>query len=142
MKTLRSVLFVFAALFMATAAHAEGQKVTAYVPFDFVVGDRAYPAGEYSLEAIAGTGAVIRIENADRAQEADGSVLSHACTSIVPSEKTKLVFHRMGDALFLSQVWIQGNTYGREFSKSKTEIQLAGNNLKSETVIVAANLTK
>jgi hypothetical protein len=54
MKNLRSVIFVLAVLLMATAANAQQTNVKANVPFDFVVGDRAYPAGEYSLKSMQG----------------------------------------------------------------------------------------
>ena len=47
----------------------------------------------------------------------------------------------MGGQYFLYQVWTEGNTTGREFPMSKTEIQLARNS-QPEIVIVAANLTR
>lgn len=46
MNNLRSVLFALIVLLMATAAQAQQTNVKAKIPFDFVVGDRAYPAGE------------------------------------------------------------------------------------------------
>jgi hypothetical protein len=64
MKNLRSVLGVLTVLLMATTAQAQQTHVKANVPFDFVVGDRAYPAGEYSLKSIVDDGSVIQIANA------------------------------------------------------------------------------
>jgi len=141
MKTLFSVLSLFAALFMATAAHAQQTKMSTTVPFDFVVGDQAYPAGEYSLRSVTDSGTAIRINNR---QEIGGgtNVLSNACTSVEPSKTTKLVFRRMGDYYFLYQVWTAGNTSGREFPKGRTEVRLAQNHEKSELVIVAANISQ
>ena len=140
MKHLRSVLFVFTALLLATAARAQSTNVTASVPFDFVVADQAYPAGDYAVKSISDTGIPILIRNSDQAEK--GFVLSVPCSSVKPSTTTKLVFHRMGGQYFLYQVWTEGNTIGREFRLSKTEKQLARNSSKSEIVIVAANLTR
>ena len=140
MKHLRSVLFVFTALLLATAAHAQSTNVTASVPFDFVVANQAYPAGDYAVKSISDTGVPILIRNSDEAEK--GIVLSGSCSSVKPSTTTKLVFHRMGGQYFLYQVWQEGQTTGREFPLSKTEIQLARNSSKPEIVIVAANLTR
>ena len=139
MKHLRSVLFVFTALLLATAVHAQSTYVTASVPFDFVVADQTYPAGDYAVKSISNTGVPILIRNSDKAE---GLALSVACSSVKPSTTTKLVFHRMGGQYFLYQVWQEGNTTGREFPLSKREIQLARNSSKPEIVIVAANLTR
>ena len=139
MKHLRSVLFVFTALLLATAAYGQTTNVTASVPFNFVVADQAYPAGDYAVKSISNTGVPILIRNSDKAE---GLALSVACSSVKPSTTTKLVFHRMGGQYFLYQVWQEGQTTGREFPLSKTEIQLARNSSKPEVVIVAANLTR
>ena len=47
MKNLRSILAALVVLLMATAAHAQQPMVSATVPFNFAIGDRAYPAGNY-----------------------------------------------------------------------------------------------
>ena len=138
MKHLRSVLFVFTALLLATAAYGQTTNVTASVPFNFVVADQAYPAGDYAVKSIGENGVPILIRNTDEG----GIVLSLACSSAKPSATTKLVFHRMGGQYFLYQVWQEGNTIGREFRLSKTEKQLARNSSQPEIVIVAANLTR
>ena len=140
MKHLRSILFAFTALLLATAAHAQSTNVTASVPFDFVVGDHAYPAGDYVVKSISDTGVPILIRNTNESEK--GIVLSSACSSGKPASTTKLVFHRMNDQYFLYQIWREGSTEGREFAISKTELRLARNSDKPALVIVAANLTR
>jgi hypothetical protein len=140
MKNLRSFFLAFAALFMATAAHAQQQYVKANVPFDFVVGNRAYPAGEYYVKAIGEGSAVLLIDNRQEAKT--GMVLSITCAQLSPSDNTKLVFHRVGNSYFLSQMWTAGNTQGWEFPMSRTEIQISQNREKPEMVIVAANISR
>lgn len=134
MKNLRSILAAFAVLLMATAAHAQ-QKITATVPFNFVAGDRAYPAGDYTIGA---DGVVLKIANGEKTEV----MLSQACESLTPSADTKLVFDRMGGSYFLRQIWVAGNSRGRELPRSHSEMQLAQNHEKSESVIVAANITR
>lgn len=140
MKNLRSVLSILGLLLMATAAQAQQTRVKANVPFDFVAGDRAYPAGEYSLKSTTHSDAVIWIDNTQ--EVAGGFVSSNPCESATPSANTKLVFRRMGDYYFLYQVWTAGQPSGREFPKSRTEVRLAQNHEKSELVIVAANISQ
>jgi hypothetical protein len=138
MKTLRSALVAFAVLFVATAAHAQSTKVAATIPFNFVAGDRAYPAGDYLF---SNNGSVLRI-----ASEANTSIdemtQSQACETLRPSDKTKVVFRQMGGDYFLEQIWVAGENRGHELPRSKSETHLAQNHEKSESVIVAANLVK
>jgi len=138
MKTLRFVLCALTALLMASGAFAQTQ-VKANIPFDFVVGDRYYSAGEYSLKAINDAG-VMQITNTDL--EMSVNVGSNACGLTLPSEKTVLQFRRMGDMYFLYRIWVRGDTTGREFPRSREERRLAQLHEKPEIVIVAANVTK
>jgi hypothetical protein len=136
MKNLRSVLFVLAAILLVPAVRAQQNPVKAEVPFDFVVGDRAYPAGEYTLKSALENSGIIRLDNT---QEVIGRFISSIkCENRVPSNETKLVFHRMGGHYFLYQVWVAGSLTGREFPKGRIEVQLAQNHETPDVVIVAA----
>ena len=137
MKNLRSMLFALTVLLLATAAQAQQTNVSATVPFDFVVGDRAYPAGEYTVKSISGNGIALLIDNS----QDKGIVLSNTCTSLRPSEGTRLVFQHLGDNYFLYQIWTEGNSSGRELRMSKAEVQIAKNYSKPELVMVAANIS-
>jgi hypothetical protein len=137
MKNLRSILAALAVLLVATATQAQTAKVTATVPFNFVVGDHAYPAGDYSFR---NNGSVLQIANAEEATT--DMILSQACERVTLSPDTKLVFDSMGGYYFLRQIWVAGNARGRELPRSHTEIRLAQNNDKMESVIVAANIAK
>jgi hypothetical protein len=140
MKNLRSVLFVLAVLFLATATRAQQNAIKADVPFDFAVGDRAYPAGEYTLKSTLHDAGVIRLDNTQ--QPIAGFIPSNSCDNGSPSKETKLVFHRVGSRYFLYQVWIAGNLTGRQFPKGRAEVEYARNQDKQELVIVAARLTR
>jgi hypothetical protein len=138
MKSLRSILFGLTVLLMATAAQAQQTSVRANVPFDFVVANHAYPAGEYALKSLTGNGMPIRVENLQ--DETMKIALSNACNSDKAATSTKLIFHRVGDSYFLYQIWQQGSTWGREFPVTRAERQIAQNHEKTELVIVAANI--
>ncbi|HEV7511866.1 MAG TPA: hypothetical protein VGO27_09205 [Candidatus Acidoferrum sp.] len=137
MKNLRSILAALAVLLMATAAHAQQMTLSATVPFNFVVGDRAYPAGDYLF---SNRDNILKITNAEQAKTE--ITLSNACESVRPSTHTKLVFDSMGGYYFLRQIWVAGNSSGRELSRSRTEVRLAQNHEKQESVIVAANISR
>jgi hypothetical protein len=137
MKNLRSILAALAVLLMATAAHAQQTTVSANVPFNFVVGDRAYPAGDYLFR---NSESVLMITNAEQAKT--DITLSNACESVTLSADTKLVFDSMGGYYFLRQIWVVGYSSGRELPRSLTEVRLAQNHEKQESVIVAANISR
>jgi hypothetical protein len=137
MKNLRSILAALVVLLMATAAHAQQTIVSATVPFNFAVGDRAYPAGNYLFK---NNGVILLISDADRVKTA--VTLSHSCESAAPSVDTKLVFDTMGGYYFLRQIWVAGDLTGRELPRSRTEVRLAQNHEQQESVIVAANISR
>jgi hypothetical protein len=139
MKNLRSILLALTVLLLATAAQAQTTNVKANVPFDFVVGDHTYPAGKYTVKSMATDSVAIRINNADESEK--GTTLSNACQKAQPARQTTLVFRRLGDNYFLYQVWTEGNSLGREFPMSKSEVKIAENYSKHELVTVAANIS-
>src|ERR1700674_4638614 len=80
MKNLRSILAALAVLLMATAAHAQQRTLSATVPFNFIVGDRVYPAGDYLFR---NSDSVLKITNTEQAKTE--VTLSNACESVTPS---------------------------------------------------------
>jgi hypothetical protein len=80
------------------------------------------------------------ITNAEQAKT--DITLSNACESVTPSADTKLVFETMGGYDFLRQIWVVGYSSGRELPRSRTEVRLAQNHEKQESVIVAANISR
>jgi hypothetical protein len=139
MKNLRSILLALTVLLLATAAQAQTTNVKASIPFDFVVGDHAYTAGEYTVKSLSQSSSAIRIDNADESEK--GITLANECQKGQPATQTTLVFQRLGNNYFLYQIWTEGNSLGRQFRVSKKETQLAMNYSKPELVVVAANIS-
>lgn len=118
MRKSLTLLFTVGMVLCALApANAEELKVT--VPFDFVVGGKALPAATYTIrEALSNdnTGLAFLAEGA--AALARASAIDSSVTG------TKLVFHRIGDQYFLSDVVSpKGKLH---FVASRQEKQLAG----------------
>ena len=114
-------LLMMVAMFAATAS-AQGQSLSdhirAKIPFDFVVGDKKLPAGEYSIgNAETTSNIVMAISNRNGA----ANTLTIPVQMTTPTDTTKLIFHRYADQYFLFQVWQAGCTMGRALPKSRAE---------------------
>ena len=115
-----SAVFDALALFAAAgAARAQSPvNIRVNVPFDFYVGDRLLPAGEYTVRrAVAGvTNTLIVAGRGERAARQTSRVESSR-----EADATQLVFHRYGEQHFLVRIWTVGEREGREFRRSKRE---------------------
>lgn len=134
----RMMIVAAAALALGSAAYGQEVNVRAKVPFDFVLDNRTYPAGEYAVQTVKVDDSCLYINKEDGVKS--GVALTHPHEANKPAKKTMLLFHRIGGTYFLYQVWVEGSRVGREFPGSPTETQLALNGRKEETVIVAANI--
>jgi hypothetical protein len=66
MKVMRSAFLGLGFLLAVSAAQAQEPRVKANIPFDFVVGDRVMPAGEYQVSEMGASGHAIAILSEDR----------------------------------------------------------------------------
>jgi hypothetical protein len=126
-QALTRVTFLILTAMVIAVGSAQGQslasRLTANIPFDFIVGNKTLTAGEYSIgRAQAASGdTVILISSAD--QSAHVLSLTNPVQTWKPKGKGTLVFHRYGDQYFLFQVWPAGANTGRVLPKSRREIQ-------------------
>ncbi len=70
---------------------------------------------------------------------------SNATESLAPANKTKLVFNQYGSRYFLSQIWVNGETLGRQLPKTSREKEMArdlAQNLERGQVEIVASLQK
>ena len=117
-------------------AQSAGQTVQANIPFSFVVNKQALPAGQYTISRI-GTGGNALVIHDDTRKE-NMVALSNNLESRDPAAKTKLVFRCYGDRYFLSQVWIQGSSAGRQLPKSAHESEVALDFTAKDVVVLAS----
>ncbi len=140
MKTRALVMAgVMALTAVATTRVAQAQEPLAVnIPFDFVAGNMQLPAGEYMVKVSAPTHTLILISRKD--STASGFINTNAAVSNEPQSESKLVFNRYGDRYFLSQVWTEGNSQGRQLLKSAREkemSQIAKNETRGQVTLVA-----
>ena len=114
-------LLMIVAMFAATVS-AQGQSLSnhlrAKIPFDFVVGNKKFPAGEYFLgNAQITSDIVLAISSTNGV----ANTLTIPVQIGTPTDTAKLIFHRYGDQYFLFQVWQVGATTGRAVPKSRAE---------------------
>ncbi|HAF12487.1 MAG TPA: hypothetical protein DCK99_02060 [Blastocatellia bacterium] len=117
-----TMLAMIIALALATAAVSNAQstnKITADIPFDFVVADRAMPAGEYSVRANSSQGDLLMVQS----QDSRSSAIRWSNSLGPNKDKThaRLVFHRYGERYFLAEVWYGADSTGRQLLKSRQE---------------------
>lgn len=141
MKYFRSMLFAAAVLALGTAAHAQQTLIHATVPFNFMVGDKLYPAGDYAVEKTAVASNILLVYNHERQEPL--LIMPTRCSSNgAINEKPKLVFDHMGGAYLLRQVWAANDVSGFELRRSNTEARLAFNAAPTEQVTIAAYATQ
>jgi hypothetical protein len=122
-------------LLLATAtASAQTMHLKADVPFDFVVGGRTLPSGEYTIRSL--NPAILSISAPDQKTLV---FLTNRCQSLKTSPESKLVFARYGDRYYLSEMWVEGNSTGRQLPNSRPKVRVADNETV-ETVVVLAQL--
>lgn len=127
MKKQTSIVLVFAALLATVSNSVQAQSdrlIGANVPFNFMIKDRALPAGEYvfSLVRLAGSDAI-------KIQSADGHINAFVPTRSAITRQNpidaRLVFNRYEDQYFLAQVFGLEENAVQKLSPSRAERELA-----------------
>jgi len=130
--TMLSLVLMLTAI--SVAAQSARSKIT-NIPFDFIVGQKTLPAGEYTVEPNRRD-----FDNVWLIQSREGNASVLIATMTVRAnqsqEETKLVFRKYGDQYFLSQIWTPGGNTGRELVMTRSERELAKNGIEREKVVV------
>jgi len=109
----------FLVMLTATSVYAQSSTdLVANIPFEFVIGNRTFPAGEYTF--------TYRFTHVIQIQSQDRDTAMFVSTGPVEAKKTRneLVFHRYGDQYFLSRLWTEGDDAGRAVTMSSSEREL------------------
>jgi hypothetical protein len=129
--TLMLIVVLALATAVASAKSQSANRVVADIPFEFSIGYKAMPAGEYSVKTIASS------SNALMIQSADGKTAAVRLTQETGRSKNmhaRLVFHRYGEKYFLAEVWNGLDQSGRELLKSQEEKEI-----ERELTTISAN---
>jgi hypothetical protein len=124
---------------VTTNAQIDGDNtIEADIPYAFVVGDKTLPAGKYTIKLADDTNLNLFV-----VRSTDGRTAAFFPTQDVQANQTprqtELVFNKIGDTYFLSQIWLTGSKLGEEVEKSKAEQKLEVGGMTSERHSVAAN---
>jgi hypothetical protein len=103
---------------MVTVNAQSANKVVADIPFEFSVGYKTMPAGEYQVRMISSAGSSLMIQSADSTVSA---LRLSESTEQKKDNHTRLVFHRYGERYFLAEVWNGAELTGRRLLKSQEE---------------------
>jgi len=130
---------ILALAFLAATTVVRAQEpLLVNIPFAFTAGKMTLPAGEYRVQNMADASSALLIQRTDGS--AATYVMPHAVQANKPQTKSKLIFHCSGKRYFLSQVWIEGHSRGRELPPSAEEKEpalLARNEAPDQVTIVA-----
>ena len=123
MKYIQKAIALSGLLVLLTFSSVLGQSdrpTIIHIPFNFSVGEKAFPAGKYVFERNRkDSDTVWMIRHKDNVGKA--MLLTRPVRANDTVEKTRLVFNRYDDLYFLSEFWIVGGQTGHEIPISKRE---------------------
>jgi hypothetical protein len=120
--TMLSLVSMFTLCAAVASANAQlSNPIRAKVPFDFNVGDKKLPAGDYTISRLSGfsDNKMISVSSADASAHVFQSTFE--ARALTPKNTSTLVFHKYGDQYFLEQIWSGGEQAGRQLSESRDE---------------------
>ncbi len=134
-KWLSALILLFAPL-IAAAQLQQSERIVTQVPFKFMIGNVAFPAGECTVQLADEKGWVLVVRNRD----AKASVFALAAPSTANKAAivSALVFHRYGDRYFLEGMKIGDTRDVYTFRPGKLEKEMRAMNVPAEEVLVAS----
>ena len=143
----KQAYMIIAAIMLATVAGlstAQAQtsptlNLTANIPFDFKVGDKTLPAGEYQVICVNPTSPVKVLQLRTKSGSTSAMVRTNSVNGL-SQDNGRLVFHRYGDQYFFAQAWMAAEGIGMQAPRAKASkaLELAGEKRSTETVIASA----
>ena len=123
LKNLFFALCLVSGCGLATAVSAQipsDVTLQANIPYTFMVGDTRLAAGKYTVKVADDNDLhLMQIKSADGYTSVFFETVA-AVSNEIPG-KTELVFDKIGDDYFLSQVWLVGNRSGNQLFESKIQ---------------------
>jgi len=137
MKT-RFTFLVLSGLFLSGLGQsALAQSITVKVPFQFVISDRTFPAGQYSVSSLREK---VIVQDANRKTIA--MMFSNAVMGRNAGNTGEVVFHCYANQCFLSELWTPTSDVGRQLPQSKAEIEVAKSNSQTYFALMGTPLEK
>jgi hypothetical protein len=127
---------------IANAQIDTGVTIRADVPYTFIVGDTTLAAGKYEIRALDDMPGVLELRSVSGHAVVNVDAESVLTKDEKIASKCELVFDKVGDRYFLSQVFVEGSSSGSELAKSRMEKRLEGDGGRPERHSVAAMLRR
>ncbi len=150
--TMLSLVSMFSLCAAVASANAQlSTPIRAKIPFDFSVGDKKLPAGEYTFSRLSFLNTTtMLISSVDSSTHLVQSTFG--AQVLTPKNESTLVFHKYGDQYFLEQIWTGGEQEGTQLPESRDErstrrqlgqiqhTNMSGKVMRVETVDIVASL--
>lgn len=136
--TVIAMMVLVGSMAMAAQAQNNGRPaLVAEIPFEFNVGNKTLPAGEYMVRSVSDTSPIVVLDIQSRNGKAGAMLMMISVQGKTP-DRAKLMFNRYGNQYFFAQTWLDGETIGLEAPRSRAERvaqrELAGMKPVSTTV--------
>src|SRR6266496_25348 len=145
MNYLSKLFFSFcfvAGLGMATVSSAQipsDLTIQANIPYTFVVGDKQLPPGKYMIKVAGFNDLKLMLIRSEESHTAVFFYTENAEANDTPS-RSELVFDKIDDTYFLSQIWLQGYRSGNHIMESKMQQELESRGMTPEKRSVAGEV--
>ena len=106
--------------FSSALGQSDRQTTIIHIPFNFTVGEKTLPAGEYVIEQNRKDSDLVWVIR-HKDDVGNALVLTRPVRANETVENTKLVFHQYDDLYFLAEFWTAGSNTGRELQTSSRE---------------------
>ena len=111
---------VFATVFTTNASGQTGKTTTSNIKFDFQIGDRIYPAGEYRIESFSRqSDKILVIRNVRDANKTQIILANHS--NAAKGQTPRLVFLKDGERYFLTQIFLDSGEWGYSITPSRRQ---------------------
>lgn len=110
------------------------------IPFQFYAGDTLLPAGTYTITTVDDDPVVLRMRDASGRTEV--LLLTEPTEGETPAAQANLVFNKVGNHEFLSQVWGEGVLTGYNIVEPRLEQRLKQKGMSSNSHTVGARNSK
>jgi hypothetical protein len=139
MKNMTRILVTMTLTLLPMLAAAQLQpdtKLVAQVPFDFMIGGKAVPAGTLSIQRAVPGSATLSMRNRD----ANVNIFCGAAQdeSKTPAAANTLVFNKYGHHYFLAQVKIEGSKTKYKLPQSPAEAEFRAQNSQAPQEVLLA----
>lgn len=118
--------------FAFTLAHAQS-RITVKVPFNFLLANKTFPAGQYSVSS---SGDHLTL------QDSTGTPIFFGIANQVSGRRVgdtgQIVFHCYEDRCFLSEFWTPTREHGNQLLPSRYEQELAKHQKGTEFTLLGA----